>query len=919
MNLQTVIKIKLFWLFLLIYSLLNSQNCYDSFLRIKKNKNSTNQFQVNKLLSDCYTDTYKKIEIAHYFSIYFFKNRQISLATKYAQLEVNYHRKIKEKNISYEQALFNLGKFLYREKKYDEAIKCFSEITNLKISLNKTAVSYNELNICYREKGELYKAIKFAEKGINLLENTDRYSHLFSMYINTSNTYNIINSKKSSFLSLNLLEKGSVLQIDHKELQKKDNYFFLNSSKANSFSNLYEFYKKKDIGNKKLIETFFGKCKKHHEKNLEIGFKYKDSSLINSSYINLGDLYLTEEKDSALYFLKKSLDFHTNNNYTKNISYNNISKFYLQKGYYKKALLNINKSLNHIFNIDENKLNFTPSYLQLLDSNKRKLIFSYLKNKIKILNALHSETKNKNYLNQAIETVNIADRLVNIIIDYSSETNNKLLWRKKVSEAYLLGTKAAYLLKDINTMFYFMEKSKALLLLQDIKQNITQNNLPKKITYKRLTAKKSILQLDDFINKHQENNTYTKEKDSLFFLKKEYETFNDSLKLIYPDYFNEKSDIDLVSLKDTKNKLDDNTILISYISNNINIKEKALFGLAISKNKEFAFEVENFNELVDDLKIYKNLIKQPFTIKEDINKFKNISYNLYNNLFPSDSLKEAIKGKRLIIIPDVTFENIPFEALNANKEGLNYLIENNTISYAYSFSFLTQNTAIKRKVQQGFSAFAPINFSNNLSPLLTTKNEITQINATLNGTIFLNENATKDSFIKNSTDFKIIHLATHAKSSNKPEIYFSKDTLKLHELYTHKINADLVTLSACETNLGEVNQGEGVFSLARGFCYSGANTVISSLWNVNDTSTSFLMTNFYENLKNNHTKVDALTNAKRKYLKEHSLSERSPYYWASFVLIGDTSKTFENNYSLYFFLAFIIFLITIFLFFKIKK
>ena len=94
------------------------------------------------------------------------------------------------------------------------------------------------------------------------------------------------------------------------------------------------------------------------------------------------------------------------------------------------------------------------------------------------------------------------------------------------------------------------------------------------------------------------------------------------------------------------------------------------------------------------------------------------------------------------------------------------------------------------------------------------------------------------------------------------------DDLKLHELYTYKNNADLVVLSACNTSLGEVAVGEGVLSLARGFFYSGANSVISSLWNVNDVATTSLMNNFYTNLKDNQTKAEALTNAKRKYLKE---------------------------------------------------
>ncbi|MDC1162569.1 CHAT domain-containing protein, partial [Tenacibaculum sp.] len=141
---------------------------------------------------------------------------------------------------------------------------------------------------------------------------------------------------------------------------------------------------------------------------------------------------------------------------------------------------------------------------------------------------------------------------------------------------------------------------------------------------------------------------------------------------------------------------------------------------------------------------------------------------------------------------------------------------------------------------------------------------------------------------------------------------------KLHELYTYKNNADLVVLSACQTNLGDVKKGEGVLSLARGFFHAGANSVISSSWNVNDASSNLIMNSFYENLKEKQSKVKALNNAKRKYLKEHFLSEKSPYYWASFILIGDTSPTF-SNYSIYYFLIFLLVLIFLFIYLKKKK
>ncbi|WP_435264284.1 CHAT domain-containing protein [Tenacibaculum sp. nBUS_03] len=224
-----------------------------------------------------------------------------------------------------------------------------------------------------------------------------------------------------------------------------------------------------------------------------------------------------------------------------------------------------------------------------------------------------------------------------------------------------------------------------------------------------------------------------------------------------------------------------------------------------------------------------------------------------------------------------------------------------------------------RKTNTDLVVFAPVNFKNTeLSPLENTEKEAAVITNLVGGDSFTNSNATKENFVRKTSNAKIIHLATHATATNNPSIQFFTNDLKLHELYTYKNNADLVVLSACETNIGELKQGEGVLNLARGFFHSGTNSVVSSIWKINDASSSFIMKEFYSNLKDKQSKTEALNNAKRAYLKKHSLSEQSPYYWASFVLIGDTSPVFTTNYFYYISIVLIIGLL-VFLFFRRKN
>jgi CHAT domain-containing protein len=102
-----------------------------------------------------------------------------------------------------------------------------------------------------------------------------------------------------------------------------------------------------------------------------------------------------------------------------------------------------------------------------------------------------------------------------------------------------------------------------------------------------------------------------------------------------------------------------------------------------------------------------------------------------------------------------------------------------------------------------------------------------------------------------------------------------------------KLNADLVTLSACRTGLGKLLNGEGMVGLTRAFFYAGAKSVVVSLWNVNDIATASLMKSFYKHLQQGKSKEVALQLAKLELLKGAQRAWRHPYYWAAFVLVGE--------------------------------
>lgn len=156
------------------------------------------------------------------------------------------------------------------------------------------------------------------------------------------------------------------------------------------------------------------------------------------------------------------------------------------------------------------------------------------------------------------------------------------------------------------------------------------------------------------------------------------------------------------------------------------------------------------------------------------------------------------------------------------------------------------------------------------------------------------------------SDYKVIHLATHGLFNDKnPELsgivlsQFNKDGKKqngfiwLQDIYSLKLSADLVVLSACDTGIGEDIKGEGLMSLTNAFLQVGAKSVVSSHWKVEDQATQILMKDFYQILANeNVTPSVALNKAKIRLYQNPNY--RFPYYWASFTIHGD----FKNNPNL---------------------
>jgi CHAT domain-containing protein len=151
------------------------------------------------------------------------------------------------------------------------------------------------------------------------------------------------------------------------------------------------------------------------------------------------------------------------------------------------------------------------------------------------------------------------------------------------------------------------------------------------------------------------------------------------------------------------------------------------------------------------------------------------------------------------------------------------------------------------------------------------------------------------------SDAAILHFATHALVDERqpersglaltPAPPGSDGLLQTREVYRLYAPVALVTLSACETALGQHVTGEGMIGLARAFFYAGASAVLASLWNVNDASTATLMTAFYERVRAGDPLDVAAQRAKLALLAGDRYAH--PYHWAPFVLSGHAGARLE--------------------------
>jgi CHAT domain-containing protein len=291
---------------------------------------------------------------------------------------------------------------------------------------------------------------------------------------------------------------------------------------------------------------------------------------------------------------------------------------------------------------------------------------------------------------------------------------------------------------------------------------------------------------------------------------------------------------------------------------------------------------------------------------------------------------ETATATRFIIAPDAILNLLPFEALR-DAQG-EYLLKSRVISYVPSGTILNtlrhaekQKTApkpllavgdveyenqggagrripppsaIRGRIERGIADLSGLG----LHDLPETRAEIDEIGKIVgsDAVILLGKDATETGFKKQPLDqFRILHLAVHGFADTQyPErsaLVLGTDPqssddglLQVREIIRLRLNAELTTLSACDSGVGKLQGQEGISNLVEAFLVAGSKSVVASLWSADDTFASALMGQFYRHLAQGEDTSSALRNAKLDLLAKYG-DQVSPFYWAAFIAVGETS------------------------------
>lgn len=570
----------------------------------------------------------------------------------------------------------------------------------------------------------------------------------------------------------------------------------------------------------------------------------------------------------------------------------------------------------------QSALNFHPGAEDMLDRvNDYPLLINTLYNLADLYYTRYLQSDDQTFLLEAIKQLDLNDQVLDYLRIRYEARGSKLNLVAIGHEVYAF---AIALLLELQSLtgesrywhqaFRYSEKSKALLLLDGMyrAKARTFGGVPEHVLAKMDALQNAVADLEKELYLYRQSPPGNpREMDSLeqqlFLQRRDFHLALQEIRTNYPRYYDLRYENPVPSIPRIQQELlDTNQTLIEYfigVDLIIFVINRDQFDVVlVPLDREFEM---NLDTLIPVIRRFPS--ESTSRLATNLESYASSAFSLYRSLI--DPVRVRL-NEHLIIVPDDKLAYLPFDALLTQPvdslfqlRDYPYLVHKYSISYNFSASQLEE-----MKVNQpgtgptGYLGFAP-EFAGmeslGLSRLLFNGREVEVGKEKFGGRMFVGSQATKNNFIKNQSAYGILHLATHGKVNiNEDDFSFlafsqsagenqNEYLLYLREIYDLPIQARMVILSACETGTGKLYRGEGIASLARGFSYAGANSLIATRWNINDETTSDLMAYFLENIRLGERKDAALQKAILEYLGKQDHSHAHPFYWSAFMAIGN--------------------------------
>jgi CHAT domain-containing protein len=290
-------------------------------------------------------------------------------------------------------------------------------------------------------------------------------------------------------------------------------------------------------------------------------------------------------------------------------------------------------------------------------------------------------------------------------------------------------------------------------------------------------------------------------------------------------------------------------------------------------------------------------------------------------------IRETAQDRTIVVVRDGQLHLVPFDGLR--EPSGRFVVENRTVVYspsATSFDLLVEQRLHPRTAQKALLAIggvpysrSPINKSGlargddrgSFADLPSSADEVEIAQTAFlkrESKLLLGTSATEAAFkAEKLAEYRVIHLAVHGFADptfpDRAALVLLSDRsagedgfLQASEIVQLHLDADLVVLSACDTAVGPLQGQEGVANLSKAFLLAGARSVISTLWQIDDSSSLFLMRRFYAHLLEKRSPASALTAAKRDMLRTFG-QKAVPYQWAAFTIEGAATQPMSSNGS----------------------